>query len=198
MAAPALLAADQANAQPSPASGSKTYVLVHRAYGGGWIWRDVADGLRKQGHRVWTPTQAGLGERAHLMSRQITVDTHIDDVASVIETDELRDIILVGHSYGGVADRMTDRIRHVVHLDALIPENGDTAFTVLPAGLADSRRKVAREQGGGVALPVPGPEAFPSRTVRPRSGSCAGCVRIPSAPRRAWCTSASPPALACP
>ena len=167
MAVPALLAADQASAQPSPAPpGAKTYVLVHGAYGGGWIWRDVADGLRKQGHRVWTPTQTGLGERAHLMSRQITVDTHIDDVASVIETDELRDIILVGHSYGGmavtgVADRMTDRIRHVVYLDALIPENGDTAFTVLPAGLADSRRKVAREQGGGVALPVPGPEAFP-------------------------------------
>ena len=166
MAAPALLAADQASAQPSPTPGAKTYVLVHGAYGGGWIWRDVADGLRKQGHRVWTPTQTGLGERAHLMSRQITVDTHIDDVASVIETDELRDVILVGHSYGGmavtgVADRMTDRIRHVVYLDALIPENGDTAFTVLPAGLADSRRKVAREQGGGVALPVPGPEAFP-------------------------------------
>ena len=166
MAAPALLTADQASAQPSPTPGAKTYVLVHGAYGGGWIWRDVADGLRKQGHRVWTPTQTGLGERAHLMSRQITVDTHIDDVASVIETDELRNIILVGHSYGGmavtgVADRMTDRIRHVVYLDALIPENGDTAFTVLPAGLADSRRKVAREQGGGVALPVPGADAFP-------------------------------------
>lgn len=166
MAAPALLTADQASAQPSPTPGAKTYVLVHGAYGGGWIWRDVADGLRKQGHRVWTPTQTGLGERAHLMSRQITVDTHIDDVASVIETDELRDIILVGHSYGGmavtgVADRMTDRIRHVVYLDALLPENGDTAFTVLPAGLADSRRKVAREQGGGVALPVPGADAFP-------------------------------------
>ena len=163
--APATALAQAALAQPVPAP-AKTYVLVHGAYGGGWIWRDVADGLRKQGHRVWTPTQTGLGERAHLMSRQITVDTHIDDVASVIETDELRDIILVGHSYGGmavtgVADRMTDRIRHIVYLDALIPENGDTAFTVLPAGLAESRRKVAREQGGGVALPVPGPEAFP-------------------------------------
>lgn len=167
-AAPAALAAAASSAQ-TPASapaGSKTYVLVHGAYGGGWIWRDVAEGLRRLGHRVWTPTQTGLGERAHLMSRQITVDTHIDDVASVIETDELRDIILVGHSYGGmavtgVADRMTDRVRHIIYLDALIPENGDTAFTVLPAGLAESRRKVAREQGGGVALPVPGPEGFP-------------------------------------
>lgn len=107
-----------------------------------------------------------MGERAHLMARQITVGTHIDDVASVIETEELSGVILVGHSYGGmavtgVADRLTDRIQHVVYLDALIPENGDTAFSILPGGLADSRRKMAREQGGGVALPVPGPEAFP-------------------------------------
>ena len=164
----ALVLASPVSAQTAAtqAPGPKTYVLVHGAYGGGWIWRDVAEGLRRQGHRVFTPTQTGLGERSHLMSRQITVETHIQDVAAVIETNELRDVILVGHSYGGmavtgVADRMTDRIRHVVYLDALIPENGDTAFTILPAGLEESRRKVAREQGGGVALPVPGPEAFP-------------------------------------
>ncbi len=151
-----------ATAQPT----AKTYVLVHGAYGGGWIWRDVAEGLRKQGHRVVTPTQTGLGERSHLLSRQITVDTHIEDVANVIETDELTNIILVGHSYGGVAvtgvaDRMTDRIRHIVYLDALIPENGETVFQTLPAGAPDARRKAAREQGGGVALPVPAAEGFP-------------------------------------
>ncbi|PIK71132.1 alpha/beta hydrolase [Methylobacterium frigidaeris] len=158
----AALATGAAQAQ----GASKTYVLVHGAYGGGWIWRDVAAGLRGRGHRVFTPTQTGLGERSHLLSRQITVETHIEDVASVIATEDLRDVILVGHSYGGmavtgVADRMTDRIRHIVYLDALIPENGDTAFTILPAGMADARRKTALEQGAGVALPVPGPEAFP-------------------------------------
>ena len=147
-------------------SAAKTYVLVHGAYGGGWIWRDVAEGLRKRGHRVVTPTQTGLGERSHLLSRQITADTHIDDVANVIETDELTNVILVGHSYGGVAvtgvaDRMPDRIRHVVYLDALIPENGETAFQTLPAGAPEARRKAAQEQGGGVALPVPGADAFP-------------------------------------
>ena len=165
-AASAALVPDQAVAQGAAPASAKTYVLVHGAYGGGWIWRDVADGLRRLGHHVLTPTQTGMGERSHLMSRQITVDTHIEDIANVIETEELSNVILVGHSYGGmavtgVADRLTDRIRHIVYLDALIPENGDTAFTVLPAGLADSRRKLAREQGGGVALPVPGPEAFP-------------------------------------
>jgi pimeloyl-ACP methyl ester carboxylesterase len=158
----ALAAGSPAAAQSAP----KTYVLVHGAYGGGWIWRDVAEGLRKMGHRVIAPTQTGLGERSHLMSRQITVETHIEDVASAIDTDELTNIILVGHSYGGmavtgVADRMTDRIRHIVYLDALIPENGETIFQTLPAGAPDARRKTAREQGGGVALPVPGPEAFP-------------------------------------
>ncbi len=161
----AALSGTAAHAQSAPGA-SKTYVLVHGAYGGGWIWRDVAAGLRQQGHRVWTPTQTGLGERSHLLSRQITVETHIQDVAAVLEMDELRDVILVGHSYGGmavtgVADRLTDRIRHVVYLDALIPENGDTAFTILPAGMADSRRKAALDQGAGVGLPVPGPDAFP-------------------------------------
>jgi pimeloyl-ACP methyl ester carboxylesterase len=165
-AAPATFAAAQSQPAAPASAGGKTYVLVHGAYGGGWIWRDVAEGLRRQGHRVWTPTQTGLGERSHLLSRQITVETHIGDVMNVIETDELRDIVLVGHSYGGmavtgVADRMTDRIRHFVYLDALIPEDGDTAFKILPAGVEESRRKAAREQGGGVALPVPGPEGFP-------------------------------------
>ena len=126
----------------------------------------MAEGLRKLGHRVVTPTQTGLGDRSHLVSGQITADTHIADVAAVIETEELSDVILVGHSYGGiavtgVADRMTDRIRHVVYLDALIPENGETVFQTLPAGAPASRRKAALEQGGGIVLPVPGPEAFP-------------------------------------
>jgi len=152
--------------QGDPPFLAKTYVLVHGAYGGGWIWRDVAEGLRTLGHDVWTPTLTGLGERAHLLSRQVIVSTHIQDVAGLIEAEELRDVILVGHSYGGmvvtgVADRVPDCIRHIVYLDALIPEDGDTAFAILPPGLADSRRTAAREQGRGLALPVPDPDAFP-------------------------------------
>ena len=152
--------------QAKSSAQTKTYVLVHGAYGGGWTWRDVAAGLRTLGHAAWTPTLTGLGERAHLLSRQITVGTHIQDVAGLIEAEELNDVILVGHSYGGmvvtgVADRVPDRIQHIVYLDALIPEDGDTAFTVIPPDLADSRRTAAREQGRGVALPVPGPNAFP-------------------------------------
>ncbi|WP_407529044.1 alpha/beta hydrolase [Methylobacterium oryzisoli] len=163
LGAAASLSGAAAQTSPTP---PRTYLLVHGAYGGGWIWRDVAAGLRRQGHRVWTPTQTGLGERSHLLSRQITVETHVQDVARVIEMEDLRDVILVGHSYGGmavtgVADRLTDRIRHIVYLDALIPENGDTAFALLPPGMADARRKAVLDQGAGVALPVPGPDAFP-------------------------------------
>src|SRR4051812_49355911 len=88
-ATPAAATLAQAQTTGAPTAAAKTYVLVHGAYGGGWIWRDVADGLRRLGHRVTTPTQTGLGERSHLMSRQITVDTHIEDVANVIETEEL-------------------------------------------------------------------------------------------------------------
>lgn len=152
--------------QPDLVVSANTYVLVHGAYGGGWIWRDVAAGLRALGHTVWTPTLTGLGERAHLMSPQITVDTHIRDVAGLITAEELTGVILVGHSYGGmvvtgVADRMPDCVRHVVYLDALVPEDGDTAFALLPPDLADSRRAAAREQGRGLGLPVPGLDAFP-------------------------------------
>jgi len=152
--------------QANPSTPTNTYVLVHGAYGGGWIWRDVAEGLRTLGHAAWTPTLTGLGERAYLLSRQVTVNTHIQDVAGLIEAEELKGVILVGHSYGGmvvtgVADRVPDRIQHIVYLDALIPEDGDTAFAILPPDLADSRRTAAREQGRGVALPVPGPDAFP-------------------------------------
>ena len=164
-AAASWLLANPARAQ-RPAGPSRTYVLVHGLYSGGWIWRHVADGLRAQGHKVLTPTQTGTGERAHLLSHQITVDTHIADIAGVFEAEDLADVVLVGHSYGGmsvtgVADRMPERIKQLVYLDALIPEDGDTAYGLLPPGLADVRRKAAQEQGAGVAFPVPPPDAFP-------------------------------------
>ena len=90
----------------------------------------------------------------------------LGDVINLITAEELTGVILVGHSYGGMmvtgaADRMPDRIRHVVYLDALVPEDGDTAFVLLPPDLADSRRAAVREQGRGLALPVPGSDSFP-------------------------------------
>ena len=93
-----------------------TFVLVHGAWHGGWCWRDTARALRAAGHTVFTPTHTGLGERAHQNGEAITLETHIRDVAGCIEAEELDDVILCGHSYGGmvitgVADRMPERIR---------------------------------------------------------------------------------------
>ena len=80
---------------------SRTYVLVHGDFHGGWCWRRVADRLSGTGHRVFTPTQTGLGERRHLMSANITLDVFVEDVTKLLEAEELSDVILVGHSFGG-------------------------------------------------------------------------------------------------
>ena len=91
-----------------------TFVLVHGGFHGGWCWHHVAKALRARGHSVFTPTQTGCGERAHLISKSITLDTFVDDIANVFLWEDLRDVILVGHSFGGnaisgVADRMPER-----------------------------------------------------------------------------------------
>ena len=115
-----------------------TFVLVHGAWHGGWCWRDVRAILESNGHLVCTPTRTGVGERSHLLSPAIDLDTHILDVANVLEWEELSDVVLVGHSYGGnvitgVADRMKDRLRHVVYLDAHLPANTLAAIAALEA-----------------------------------------------------------------
>ena len=103
----------------------KTFVLVHGAWHGGWCWRRVADLLELQGHKVFTPTLTGLGERSHLLTKDINLDTHINDLLGVLEAEDLRNVILVGHSYGGmvatgVADRVPERISRLVYLDCLL------------------------------------------------------------------------------
>ncbi|GAC1339950.1 MAG: alpha/beta fold hydrolase [Acetobacteraceae bacterium] len=142
-----------------------TFVLVHGAWHGGWCWRDVTRLLQQAGHRVATPTCTGLGERAHLMSRDITLDTFVADVAGVIAAEELDDIVLVGHSFGGlaasgVADRMPERIRALVFLDALLVPPGATPFDALPPEIVAARVAAAEASSAGVSLPAPPPAAF--------------------------------------
>jgi pimeloyl-ACP methyl ester carboxylesterase len=156
-----IAAAETATAQ----STSKTYVLVHGAWHGGWCWKEVADGLRGMGHRVTTPTQTGLGERKHLLSKDITLDTFAADVVNHIEAEELNEVILVGHSFGGTsitgaADKIPNRIRHLVYLDSVILENGKSVFSVLPPDVVAARRKTVAEQGQGIFIPPPPPTAF--------------------------------------
>jgi pimeloyl-ACP methyl ester carboxylesterase len=144
------------------------FVLVHGAWHGGWCWRDTAAELRKAGHQVFTPTHTGVGERSHQSAESITLETHIRDVCGCIEAEELNDVVLVGHSYGGmvitgVADRMAARIRSLVYLDAFVPEHGDSLIGLidkaLPAEVAaqfvGGFRGAALEGRSGLMQPIP-------------------------------------------
>jgi pimeloyl-ACP methyl ester carboxylesterase len=113
------------------------YCLVHGGWCGGWVWKRVARPLREEGHDVYTPTMTGLGERSHLLSAAINLSTNIQDIVNVIKFEELNDVILCGHSYAGfvisgVADLISERIAALVYLDAWVPEDGDSMFTLLP------------------------------------------------------------------
>ena len=107
-----------------------TIVIVHGAWVGGWRWRNVADLLRDRGHYVFTPTLTGLGERAHLTTRDVNLSLHAQDIANVIRYEELDNILLVGHSYGGAviggAARGHSRVQALVYLNAFVPEQGET------------------------------------------------------------------------
>jgi pimeloyl-ACP methyl ester carboxylesterase len=145
-----------------------TFVLVHGAWHGGWCYRDTAKALRAAGHTVFTPTHTGVGERAHQAAENITLETHIRDVCGCIEAEELNDVILCGHSYGGmvitgVADRLADRIKSLVYLDAFVPENGDSLIGLINKALppevaavfVGSFRGTALEGRSGLMQPIP-------------------------------------------
>jgi pimeloyl-ACP methyl ester carboxylesterase len=143
---------------------SDSFVLVHGAWHGGWCWRRVARLLREAGHEVFTPTLTGFGERAHLLSGDVGPDTLVQDVVGVLETEELTDVVLVGHSFGAlvalaVAERVPDRVRRVVLLDGLVVEAGETGFDGLPPESAAARRAAAAASGD-IAYPPPGGAAF--------------------------------------
>jgi pimeloyl-ACP methyl ester carboxylesterase len=127
-----------------------TFVLVHGAWHGGWCWRFVRALLEKSAHRVYAPSLTGLGERRHLARPDIDLDTHITDVVSLLEMEDLRRIVLVGHSYGGMvitgaADRAHERIARLVYLDAFVPESGKcTLDYVLPERAARFREEGER------------------------------------------------------
>lgn len=138
-----------------------TFVLVHGAWGGGWSWRPtVGKLLRDAGHEVFTPTLTGLGERTHLANPEVNLDTHIQDIVNVIEFENLRDVVLMGHSYGGmvitgVADRIPERLSALVYVDAFVPQEGQS-LADLVGTTAEQMEARARAEGDGWRLP-PGP-----------------------------------------
>lgn len=153
---------------PSPAAESGdetafTFVLVHGASGGGWDWRTMDELLTSRGHTVYRPTLTGLGERAHLNSPEINLSTHVTDIVNVIRFEGLENVVLVGHSYGGmvitgVMDAIPERIRHAIFLDAAVPEDGQSAQDFWPSisGNHDVRDGIVYFRWLDPAGPVPG------------------------------------------
>ena len=136
-----------------------TYVLVHGGAHGGWCYQRVARMLRAEGHEVYAPTLTGLGERSHLLRPDIDLDLHIRDVVAVLHYEDLRDVILVGHSYGGmvitgVADRASDRIGRLVFLDAANPVNGQSLVDV-SGPIIESTRPAGRVIDGTEVVLLP-------------------------------------------
>lgn len=178
----------------------RSYVLVHGAWHGGWCWSRVEPLLCAAGHRVFSPTLTGLGDREHLFGASVTLATHVRDVLALVESEELGgDLVLVGHSYGGnvvwgAADALRDRIAHCVFVDAVVPPDGTRRWRwadVNSAADRDARLAVARERGAGVALPAPAPSAFGvsdpadlawlERRLRPMPiGTYTGAIDLPN------------------
>ena len=143
----------------------QAFVLVHGAWHGSWCWRRVAEALRAAGHVVCTPTLTGLGERAHLLRPGLTIEHFATDVANVIEAEELQRVILVGHSFAGgpisvVADRKPEALKCLIYLDAVLLENGQSAFSKLEPAIIAQRVKLAQETSEGLTIPPPPPAAF--------------------------------------
>jgi pimeloyl-ACP methyl ester carboxylesterase len=136
------------------------FVLVHGGWHGGWCWREVARRLRALGHDVFTPTMTGLGERVHLLSAGVNLDTHVTDVANVIDFEDLDSVVLVGHSYGGmvitgVADRLASRIGALVYLDAFLPEDGTSLIDLTTQEFRDFLTSGAADHGGLLSPAIP-------------------------------------------
>ena len=147
--------------------GLPPIVLVHGAWGGAWIWRRVLGPLRAAGHEVHAVTLTGDGERAHLRHPGIKLATHVDDVVGLVQAEELSDVVLVGHSYGGMvvtgaADRLLARdplaVRHLVYIDAMVPLPGEGWGDSHSAELVAARTAAAAQHGH--ALPPPDPADF--------------------------------------
>ena len=141
------------------------FLLIHGAWHGGWVWNEISEILNYQGYGVSTPTLTGLGEKKHLLSSKITIDTFIEDVVNHIIFENLNNIILVGHSFAGsvisgVADKLKDRIQKLIYFDAVILKDGQKPFDIAPKELVKQRIELAKRFGNGISIPAPSADAF--------------------------------------
>ena len=140
-----------------------TIVLAHGAWSAAWAWKKMRPLMAASGHSFFSPTYTGLGERAHLAHPGIDLDTHIEDVLGVLRFEDLSDVVLLGHSYGGmvasgVADRARDRIAHLIYLDAFVPRSGQSLLDLLPPAAREAHRASAAAGDGWRVAPNPTPE----------------------------------------
>jgi len=140
-----------------------TFVLAHGAWSAAWAWRRMRPLMRESGHDFFAPTYTGLGEKEHLAHAGLNLETHIADVLGVIEAEELSDVVLLGHSYGGmvatgVADRARDRVSTLIYLDAFAPRDGQSVFDLLPEAARQRMEEGAERDGEGWQItPNPSP-----------------------------------------
>ncbi len=146
-----------------------TIVLVHGAWSGGWSWRDAARHLRHKGYEIYAPTLTGLSERAHVRPQNVNLTSHVEDVAGLLRYEDLNDVLLVGHSYGGMvitgaADRERERLAGMVYVDAFLPESGQALWDIVTPDSKAVQQKMADEFDGGLSVPRP-PHAPPPKAI---------------------------------
>jgi pimeloyl-ACP methyl ester carboxylesterase len=148
---------------------AKTFVLVHGAWHGGWCWREVVASLSAKGHRVFAPSLTGVGDRAHLFGPSVNLATHVEDIVTLIEMEQVEGCTLVGHSYGGnvitgVADRLRSQVGHYVFLDAVVPPDSVTSWSWsdfnTPQEKAAREKRIQDQGGRGPGLPAYPPSVF--------------------------------------
>jgi pimeloyl-ACP methyl ester carboxylesterase len=142
-------------------SSKKTFLVCHGAWSAGWAWKKMHPLMQAAGHRLITPSYTGLGERSHLANPSIDLEAHIQDVLNVIHYEALGDIVLLGHSYGGmvatgVADRARDRVTQLIYLDAFVPRDGQSLFDLNEVAI-EKMRQAARDGDGWRIPPMPTP-----------------------------------------
>jgi pimeloyl-ACP methyl ester carboxylesterase len=148
-----------------------TFLVAHGAWSAGWAWKKMHPLMTAAGHRLITPTYTGLGEREHLANPSIDLETHIQDMLGVIKYEQLDNLVLIGHSYGGmvatgVADRVPERIARLVYLDAFVPADGQALLDIVSPAAAQRMRASAKSGDGWRVAPNPSPPDTPAEDVR--------------------------------
>ncbi|MHC2439668.1 alpha/beta fold hydrolase [Bradyrhizobium sp. USDA 4451] len=149
------------------AHSPKTFLVCHGAWSAGWAWKKMHPLMQAAGHRLITPSYTGLGERTHLAHQGLDLDAHIQDMLNVISYEDLRDIVLVGHSYGGmvatgVADRVRERIAQMIYIDAFVPRDGQSLFDLNEVAIPNMREAARNNDGWRIPpMPIP-PDTSPA------------------------------------